>query len=74
MKSREEKSFAWFPVSLHTFKEKRKKKIDVLNNASLLHNEKLYLSACKQQNRLVFPLLFPSSSWSANEKKSVQKG
>lgn len=55
-------------------KEKQEEK-DVLGNSSLLHNQKLYLSACKQQNRpisLPTSLSSPSSGQSADENKSSQ--
>lgn len=53
MKSKREKSSACFPLSLHTFKEKKVGggETGVVNNSSLFYHQKLYLSANKQQKR-----------------------
>lgn len=80
MKSKREQSSACFPLSLHTFKEKKVGggETGVVNNSSLFYHQKLYLSANKQQKRpdksSHFSLLSPSSGWGANEKKSVRGG
>ena len=59
IKSRDEKSFAGFPYSLNTLKEKSEKKTGILSN----HTTKNFIGVLINSiiGQLVFPLLFPLS-------------